>query len=62
MPKTKLPYFCPTTWFIRPNGVQGTHGVIPDHLVETTLHDRFAGEDPVLAYALDLIHHSKQRP
>lgn len=56
LPKTKLPFFCPTTCFIRPSGVQDTHGVIPDHLVETTLQDQFAGEDPVLAYTLNLVH------
>ncbi len=62
LPKTKLPYFCPTTCFIRPNGVQGTHGVIPDHLVETALQDRFAGRDPVLDYTLDLIRRADTTP
>ncbi len=62
LPRTGLLLVCPTVCFVRPSGVQSDRGVIPDHLVATTLSDRFAGQDPVLAYTLKLIHSSQQTP
>ncbi len=62
LPRTGLLLVCPTVCFVRPSGVQSDRGVIPDHLVATTLSDRFAGRDPALDYTLDLIRRADTSP
>ncbi len=62
LPRTHLLYRCPVSCYVRPSGVLDDRGVMPDVIVETTLQDRLAGMDPVLAYALELIRSQNPEP
>jgi C-terminal processing protease CtpA/Prc len=60
--RTHLRYQCPADCFVRPGGISDNHGVIPDVVVKTRIQDRFAGVDPVLAKALELIRSNTPPP
>lgn len=55
LPRTGLLYHCSQTCYVRPNGVLDDPPVVPDITVKTTIADVLAGNDPVLAYTLELI-------
>ena len=55
LPRTRLSYMIPTRCLIRPNGIVDGRGVIPDMIVETTIDDMIAGNDPVLDTTLKMI-------
>lgn len=52
---THLQYTYSKTCFVRPSGILDSSGVIPDVIVKTTIEDYMAGQDPVLARAIELI-------
>jgi C-terminal processing protease CtpA/Prc len=59
LPRTGLIYYLSTICFIRPSGEYNDQGVIPDVIVETTIQDRLAGQDPVLQSTLEMIRNSE---
>lgn len=60
LPRTKLLHFIARTCYVRPSGILDDLPVIPDIIIDTTLADRLAGQNPVLQSTLEIIRNSKQ--
>lgn len=54
LPNSALRAFAPTRLLLRPSGERGQRGVIPDHVVPTSLDDLRDGKDSVLEYTRSL--------
>ncbi|MDC1106112.1 S41 family peptidase [Prolixibacteraceae bacterium] len=60
MPHSKIQVQIPCSYTIRPSGDDDGKGVIPDHIIKTTIQDDIHHRDRVLNYTYDLITKKKR--